>query len=98
MAVLEQGRVEGKVGGAPVQPPAFLRPSKPRRLPRVPAASLGDLALHEPQQTGTNTPLALSSALTLPPRDTEANKKMVYILRFSVSSVPSSIFLLKGIP
>lgn len=42
------GRAEGREVGAPTQPPTFLRSSKPRRLPWVPAAVLGDLVLRDP--------------------------------------------------
>lgn len=57
---------KGRVVGAPVQPPAFLRPSKLRRLPRVPAAPLGDLALHKPHKLASTTLLALRSGLQCP--------------------------------
>lgn len=60
------GGGKGRVVGAPVQPPAFLRPSKLRRLPRVPAAPLGNLVLHEPRKLASTTLLALRSGLQCP--------------------------------
>lgn len=90
-------------------PQAFLRPSKSRRLPRVPAAPLGDLALHEPHKLASTTPLALGSGFRCPhaasPETQKPTKDAGLIKRhFFLSSAlvsnqfPPVMFTLKRVP